>query len=191
MTRLASERLDDTHAGDVLGERRGDKRRSARARGGTRGSTRIRNHAVASDDQRQDRQRREREPPVEDQDEHDRGADEEQGVLDEAGDAVGDELVERFDVVRDPADDRAGAVALEEAEREPLQVREQLVAQVGEDALPDPARLVGLGRRQHERRDAGSEERDDDQRQRVQVLLPDPLVDGELREVRRNAVRRP
>ena len=35
-------------------------------------------------------------------------------------DAVGDELVERLDVVRHAADDHAGAVALVEAEREPL-----------------------------------------------------------------------
>ena len=54
-------------------------------------------------------------------------------VLDERRDAVGDELVERLDVVREPADDHAGAVALVEAEREPLQVAEELVAQVGED----------------------------------------------------------
>ena len=48
---------------------------------------------------------------------------ERQRVLDEARDAVGDELVDRLDVVRQPADDHAGAVALVEAEREPLQVR--------------------------------------------------------------------
>ena len=56
-----------------------------------------------------------------------------QRVLDEARDAVGDELVERLDVVREPADDDAGAVALVEAEREPLEVAEEPVAQVGED----------------------------------------------------------
>ena len=66
----------------------------------------------------------EREPPVEDE-EQDRRADEGERVLDEAGDAVRDELVERLDVVRQPADDHARAVPLEEAEREPLEVAEE------------------------------------------------------------------
>ena len=53
--------------------------------------------------------------------------------------AVGDELVERLDVVRQAGDDRAGAVALVVAEREPLEVREEPRAQVGEDALARPS----------------------------------------------------
>ena len=53
---------------------------------------------------------------------------ERQRVLDERGDSVGDELVERLDVVRDPADQHAGAVALVEAERQALQVPEEVVA---------------------------------------------------------------
>ena len=94
----------------------------------------MRKIAVATIMQRQDGQRREREPPVEEE-EDDRRADEGERVLDEARDAVGDELVERLDVVRQPADDHARAVALVEAEREPLQVAEERVAEVGEDPL--------------------------------------------------------
>ena len=60
-------------------------------------------------------------------------------VLDEAGDAVRDELVERLDVVRDPADDRAGAVSLVVAEREALEVVEELDAEVGERSLARPS----------------------------------------------------
>ncbi len=89
------------------------------------------------------------------------GPDERERVLDERRDAVGDELVERLDVVRQPADDHAGAVPLVEAEREPLQVAEEVVAQVGEHALARPAGEVRLpvGERdaEHARRD---EERD-------------------------------
>ena len=59
-------------------------------------------------------------------------------------DAVGDELVERLDVVRQAADDHAGAVPLVEAERQPLQVAEEVVAQVGEHPLARPAGEVGL-----------------------------------------------
>jgi hypothetical protein len=80
---------------------------------------RLRNQAVTSAIADEHGQRRERELDVEEE-EDDRGADEQQRVLDQARDAVGDELVERLDVVRDPADDHAGAVALVEAEREPL-----------------------------------------------------------------------
>ena len=69
---------------------------------------------------------------------------EEERALDERRHAVGHELVERLDVVRQPADDHARAVALVEAEREPLQVAEELVAQVGEDALARPAGEVRL-----------------------------------------------
>jgi hypothetical protein len=53
-------------------------------------------------------------------------------------------LIERLDVVREAADEHAGPVALVEAEREPLQVAEELVAQVGEDPLPCPASEIRL-----------------------------------------------
>ena len=79
---LARERLQDAHAGDVLGERRRDV------------AQRLADAAVAArrllaEDRRRDGQRRddgerrEREPPVEDEQDH-RGADERQRVLDRA-----------------------------------------------------------------------------------------------------------
>src|SRR3954453_17938559 len=54
---------------------------------------------------------------------------------DEPPPPVGDELVERLDVVRQPADDHAGSVALVKAERQPLHVAEEVVAQIGEHPL--------------------------------------------------------
>ena len=78
------------------------------------------------------------------------GAEEEERALDERRHAVGDELVERLDVVRQPADDDAGAVALVVAERELLEVPEERVAEVGEDALARPAGEVRLRRARHE-----------------------------------------
>ena len=125
---------------------------------------RLRNQAVDERHREQHGQRRERELPVEEE-EDDGGADEEQRVLDQARDAVGDELVERLDVVRDPADHDAGAVALVEAEREPLQVGEELVAEVGEDALADPAGQIGVRGGEDEREQGGGEEERDDPRQ--------------------------
>ena len=143
---LARERLHDAHAGDVLRERRGDEAEPL-AHGAVRAGRVLPEERRRDDQQRQDRHRREREPPVEEE-EDDRRADEGQRVLDEARDAVRDELVERLDVVREPADDHAGAVPLVEAEREPLEVAEERVAQVGEDALARPAGEVRLrGRR--------------------------------------------
>ncbi len=145
---------------------------------------RTRNHAVARAHQWQDEQGREREAPVEEK-EDDRRAREHEGVLDQAGESVRHELVERLDVIRDAADDRAGAVPFEEAEREALEVPEETDAQVRERALPDPAREVGLSAREHEGCDSGEQERDDDDAQRAQVSRGDPVVHCELHEVGR------
>jgi len=57
--------------------------------------------------------------------EQDRRADQGKRVLDQTGDAVGDELVQRLDVVRQAADDHARAGPLEETEGEPLEVPEE------------------------------------------------------------------
>ncbi len=181
--RLARERLDDAHAGDVLRERGGDEAEPlADAAVGA-----VRAAPEPGRDERhrdQDGQRREREPDVEEE-EDDGGAEQEQRVLDQARDPVGDELVERLDVVRDPADDHAGAVALVEAEREPLQMPEELVAQVGQDPLAHPARQVRVRGGEGERDDGRADEEDDDPGQPVQVEVFDPLVDRQLRQVRR------
>ena len=58
---------------------------------------------MATRHQRQHDEGREGETPVEEE-EDDRRPEQNERVLDEARDAVGDELVERLDVVRDPAD---------------------------------------------------------------------------------------
>ena len=126
----------------------------------------------------------EREPPVEDEQDH-RGDEQGQRVLDEARDAVGDELVERLHVVGQAADDHARAVPLVEAEREPLEVAEQRVAQVGEDALARPAREVRLRVARRPVQDAREDERGDDPGELRQVVRLDPVVDRELGEERR------
>ena len=64
--------------------------------------------------------------------------------LEERHDGVGDEAVERLDVVGHARDQDAGGPALVEADRQRLQVREDADAQVGERALADPADEVGL-----------------------------------------------
>ena len=99
---------------------------------------RDRNTDVADHERREDDQRHERETPVEQEQDHDRTGEQER-VLDERRDAVRHELVEGVDVVRQAADDHTGAVPLVVAEREPLEVAEQLAAEVGEHALARPA----------------------------------------------------
>ncbi len=181
--RLARERLHDAHSRDVLRERRGHEPEAFP----DAPICAVRPHAEPcgrAAHQGNDEQRREREPPV-DEKEHDRGAHEDEAVLDEARETVRHQLVERLDVVRDPAHDRAGSVPLEEAEREPLEVLEQADAEIRERALADPAREVGLRAGEHERCDAREQERDDDGAQRAQVPGGDSVVHGELHEERR------
>ena len=166
--RLPRERLDDAHSGDVLGERGGDEAEpladvAVGAVGAAAEPGRRDRH------QRQHRQGGERELDVEEE-ENDRRAEEEERVLDEARDPVGDELVECLDVVRDPADDHAGPVALVEAEREPRELGEELVPQIGEHALARPAGQIGVRGREHERDDRGAEEEHDDPGQPGEVL---------------------
>ena len=181
---LARERLDDAHAGDVLGERGGDQA-EALAHGAVRARRAPAEDAGRDGHQREHGEGRQREAPVEHEQDH-RRADEHERVLEEARDSVGDELVEGLDVVREAADGDAGAVPLEVAERQALQVAEELVAQVGEDALARPAGEVGLRDARQEVGDARDDEEDDRDRERLEVPLADAVVDGDLREERRH-----
>ena len=99
--------------------------------------------------------------------------------------AVGDELLERVDVVGQARDQPAGAIALEVAELERLDVREEIAAQVGEHALPDPGREVGLRDRGDPAEQRRGDERDRPEDQRVAVAGDDAAVDRELRGERR------
>jgi hypothetical protein len=112
--RLARERLDDAHSGYVFREGRGDEAEPLAnpSVGSIRASPKPHGHKRH---ERKHDESRECEPPVE-QEQDDRGAHKYERVLDEAGDAVRHQLVECLDVVRDPADDRSGAVSLVVAE---------------------------------------------------------------------------
>jgi hypothetical protein len=113
--RLAGEGLDDAHAGDVLGESRRDEAEplADTAVGVVRARAEPRRRQAH---QREHDERRERKAPIEEEEDDDRPSEDER-VLNEARDAVRDELVEGLDVVRDATDDRARPVALVEAER--------------------------------------------------------------------------
>ena len=94
-----------------------------------------------------------------------------QRALRERRDAVGHELVDRLDVVRHPADEDAGAVPLVEAEREALEVAEELLAEVGEDPFADPAGHVRLDVRHAPVREPGERRRRRRRRQRLRAGL--------------------
>ena len=92
---------------------------------------------------REDEEGQQRELGVEEEQDH-HGSDERQRGLEERHDGVGDQRVERLDVVGHARDQQPGGAALVEADRHLLEVAEDLQAQVGQRALPDPADEVGL-----------------------------------------------
>ena len=111
--------------------------------------------------------------------------------LEQRHDGVGDERVERLDVVGHARDQHAGGPALVEADRHLLQVAEDLQAQVLQRALADPADEVGLrvGRRPDDER--ADEERDDDEVERGDVALRGCRVDRRLGQRRGRQRRAP
>ena len=119
----------DLLAREPVGARRGDAERErcpTSSTGNTRNVTSARPGSSSEQDHRRadQRQRRRR----------------------RASDAVGDELVERLHVVGQARDQHARLVARVEADRQPLEVAEDLDAQVLERALADPVDQVGLRR---------------------------------------------
>ena len=176
---LAPEGLHDARAREILGQRR---RHVAQALAHPPvGARRVPAEEPCRErHQREEDERRQREAPVE-VDQDGRRAEQEQRVLDARIEPVGDEVLERVDVVGQARDQPAGAVALEVAELERLDVLEEVAPQIGEDALPDPGREVGL-----RHRGAPAEQRGDDEGQRPEdelaaIARHDAAVDRELR----------
>ena len=99
----------------------------------------VRDVAVAvgdRDDHRRDRERDQRQPPLDDE-EHGHHRDDGEHVLEEEDQAEAEEEADRLQVDGRPRHQLAGLVAVVEAEREPQQVRVQPLAHV----LLDPERL--------------------------------------------------
>ena len=94
-------------------------------------------------------------------------------------------LVDRLDVVREPADDHTGAIPLVETEREALQMTEELVPEVGEHALTRPAGEVRLPVRECNRETARDDEQRDEPAEIARCAVPD-VVDRSSDEVRRS-----
>ncbi len=177
------ERPNHAHPADRLGQvadHRGDRR--------PRGAERA--PRQAGKDQRGDhhhgdhREGGQRQLRVHDQHGHD-DADQDQGIADDLHQPLRQHLVDGGDVVDHPRDGDADRVLGVIAQRQPLQVAEELRPHRGEHPLADPRQQVGLQRM----RGIGAQERQDqeagDQRQAPQVAGGDGVVDGELDQPRR------
>jgi ABC-type multidrug transport system fused ATPase/permease subunit len=183
VARLLSERAHDANPRQRLLQVGGDRRDLlARRPVGVGGDDPERERAEPED--REHEVGQQRELRVEQEQDH-RGADEHQRGAEQRHDAVGDERVERLDVVGQARDQHAGAAARIEADRHPLQVREQLDPQVLQRALADPADEVGLHVACAPVHERGAEEGDNDPGQRRQVARHDALVDRQLGQRRR------
>ncbi len=129
---LLRERLHDVDADDrLLGDRRHVGHLLLHV-----AQHRVRHVAVAvgeHDDERRDRERHEREPPLEPQ--HHRGdADDREDVLEEEDEAVAEEEAHGLEVDRRARHELPGLVAVVVAEGQPQEVRVEAVAQVELDA---------------------------------------------------------
>ena len=134
---LLRERLDDVDADDVLLGDRGDVGHLLL----DVAQNRVRDLRVAvreHDDERGDRERDEREPPV--RPEHDRrDADDREHVLEEEDEAVAEEEAHGLEVDRRSRHELSGLVPVVEAEREAQKMRVHRVAHVELDAERLPA----------------------------------------------------
>ena len=135
----------------------------------------MRDVAVAvrdGDDHRRDRERDQREPPV-DEEQHGHHGDDREHVLEEEDEAEAEEEAHRLEVDGRARHQLPGLVPVVEPEREPEQVGVEALAHV----LLDPERLLAgdQAAADHERRlqDADDENRDDDPREcrRAALLL--------------------
>ena len=187
VARLLRERAHDADAGQRLLQVGGD-RGDLLARGAVGVGRHDPEGERAEREHREDEEGQQRQLDVEHEQDH-RRADQRQRRAEQRHDAVGDELVERLHVVGQPRDQHARLAARVEADRQRLQVREELDPQVLQHALADPADEVRLhvGRAPVDER--ADEERDDDPGQRRQVAGHDALVDRQLGQRRRGERR--
>ena len=174
--RLAVVRLDHRHPRNRLRELGGD-RRDPLAHAQERAVRAQLEPARQHDRRRQDHERDEAEPPVEDE-EADHRAEQGEAVRDEGRQALREHVRDGVDVRGEARDDPARLLLAEVAQRERGEVAEQVAADVEHDPLADPGEAAGEvgaeppGGRVD--RDVG----DHDHRQARHVVLLDPVVDG-------------
>ena len=189
---LTCEELNDRHTREVLVQIRVDAREADADR-----SERVAHDSSEvhrqPDEQGQRGEGDERETEVQHK-QHDRDHPDDHEVAEDRDDPLRDHVGQRVDVVGDPRHQSADRIPVEERERESLQVREELHAQVVHGLLPDVARehrLPVAEARTHDKDgDVREAERSEARQSLVDPDLPihrgsDRVVDDELREDRR------
>ena len=179
---LLREGLDDAHADDrLLGLRRdvGDAlldvaQHGMRAARVARGDDR---------DRRQQDERDQRELPARD-DEQRSGGDQRGAVLRDEDEPVAEEHAHGADVARRAREQLAGLVLVVEAERHPLQVRVERLAQVVLDVQREAARDQAPRDHEGAARGARGDDQPDPEPQARAVVRPDRPVDGAAGEAR-------
>lgn len=172
----AVERLRLAHADDLLLQIGGDGAdglaRLAKGGAGARGE-----EGGDAEHRRNDRVADEREPPVEQQ-HGDEDADERQERAEELRQPLRQELIERVDVAQQARHQVADRPLVEPRQRQPLQVREQPLAQRRQQVLAggaDAAHLRALAERGH---DVDAEEDRHRAAEAAGVVAGDVVVDG-------------
>ena len=173
---LAVVGLDHGHPRDRLGELRRDGRDPlAHAQ-----EREVRLHLEPPREHergRQDHERDEAEPPVEDE-EPDHRAEQREAVRDEGRQALREHVRDGVDVGGEPRDDPARLLLAEVAQRERGEVAEQVAADVEHDSLADPGEAAGEVGAERPGRRVDPDVGDHDQGQACHVVLLDPVVDG-------------
>ena len=186
---FATEQLDHSHARDAFLEKRVDSR-EARANRAVRFTNPHAEHVRRDQDAGNHRERREREPPIDDQHRHaDRKQREE--VADPRYHTRGEQLVERLHVGRHSRDESAHRVAVEERDRKSLQVLEDLDAQIAHDALTKEARQHRLAQREDELKDESRSKERCAQHHQSRIASRYCDVDDTLRQCRTHQLERP
>jgi len=178
-----AERLDDTDAGEVVLQARVDVAQPVAhpAVDGPRPAVEV---TEADGDERHGQQRDQCQPPFERQ-QHDRRTDQPDGRDRGEDGPVRDELLQRVDIVADARHQLAGRGALEEGQRQPLQVVVDAYAQVVEEPLPDGVPQVLIAELRDRRQGIHDDHPDNQRQQTVELPRADHIVDdGALKERR-------
>jgi hypothetical protein len=150
---LATEQLHDAHPGDSLVEE-GVDARDARSDLAVALAYPDPKEVRREHHQRNYREAGERQSPVDPQ--HRRAdRDEREQIAESRDDARREQLIERFDVRSHARDQSADRIAIEEVDRQSLQVRKQLAPQVAHHALPEERGEDRLAVRARKVRDEG------------------------------------
>ena len=179
--RFLPEQLHRGHAGDVLLQKRvdpGDQRPDDPVRLAGIAAEPLRDHG----DQRKDRKRDQRQPPVHDH-EHDHDARQHEHVAEDRHDAGREHVVQDIHVGRDPGHQAADRIAVVELHVQLLQVPVDLQAHVEHDALPGDLQRPRLQEFQREGREQDREKRQRDPIEPGQVPGLDVTVDRDLDQI--------